>query len=107
MTFEELISRVAAQTIRPEATPAVVRSMLQAYSRVVSAALRTGEEVPMPDVGRLRVKHRPARNGRHPRTGEPLAIPARDVAEFVASPKFTAAMNGGVSRETPSAEAAE
>lgn len=100
MTFEELVSRVAAQSIRPEATPAVVRSMLQAYSRVVSAALRASEEVPMPEVGRLRVKHRPARNGRHPRTGEPLAIPARDVAELVPAAKFTAALNGDVSRET-------
>ena len=42
--------------------------------------------VPLPFLGRLKVSDRPARQGRNPKTGEPLTIPAKRAVKFVPAP---------------------
>jgi DNA-binding protein HU-beta len=69
----ELVDAVAeANDISKAKAKEVVNSILAA---IIEAAKR-GEEVAITGFGRFSIKERPAREGRNPRTGEALKIPA-------------------------------
>jgi DNA-binding protein HU-beta len=73
MNTTELVDAVAeANDISKAKAKEVVNSILAA---IIDAAKR-GEEVAIVGFGRFSVKERPAREGRNPRTGEALNIPA-------------------------------
>jgi DNA-binding protein HU-beta len=57
---------------------------LDGFITVISTALRKGEEVKIAGFGTYSVTERAASQGRNPRTGEPIKIPASR------SPKFKA-----------------
>ncbi|MCR5563619.1 MAG: HU family DNA-binding protein [Desulfovibrio sp.] len=82
MTKAELISRVkdSAALSADEST-----AFFHAFLYIVTAELVAGNEIPLPGFGRFSVKARPARNGRNPRTGEPLEIPACKTTKFTAA----------------------
>jgi len=61
----------------------------EAYHAILIEALVNQDEVTLHGIGTLRIKHRPERTGRNPRTGEPLVISARKAINF----KATAALN--------------
>lgn len=54
----------------------------KALYAAIREALAQGEEVRLPGVGVLKVKTSPARTARNPRTGEPVAVPARNHVRF-------------------------
>lgn len=60
---------------------------------VIAAELKAGGEVALPGVGKLKVTRLPARQGRNPRTGEPLAIPSRKKAVLAMSKELKDMMN--------------
>ena len=75
----ELVDAVAeANDISKAKAKEVVNSILAA---IIDAAKR-GEEVAIVGFGRFSVKERPAREGRNPRTGEALNIPASKALSF-------------------------
>jgi DNA-binding protein HU-beta len=79
MNTTELVDAVAeANDISKAKAKEVVNSILAA---IIDAAKR-GEEVAIVGFGRFSVKERPAREGRNPRTGEALNIPASKVLGF-------------------------
>ena len=51
---------------------------------VIMDGLARGESVSIAGFGPFTVKHRPARQGRNPRTGEPIEIAASTVPSFKA-----------------------
>lgn len=51
----------------------------------VTAALKRGDEVSIAGLGIFATKMRPARQGRNPRTGENIEVPAMRVPKFRAS----------------------
>ena len=55
------------------------RKFLEELERVARRELREGGKFLIPNLAKLAIEHRPARQGRHPTTGEPLRIPARRV----------------------------
>ena len=60
-------------------------SMVKHDAKVIAAELAAGGEVPLPHIGKLKVRDVAARAGRNPATGEPVQIPAkRKVALVVA-----------------------
>ena len=59
--------------------------MVDAFFSVISDALVSGDDVKLPGFGSFEVKHKTARPGRNPRTGEEVMIPARRVVTFRAS----------------------
>src|SRR5512143_1805512 len=79
MTQQQLIDHVMTATglSRDAATKAV-----QAVLQGITTALGQGEEVRLTGFGTFSVAARPAREGRHPRTGEPMAIAASRAARF-------------------------
>ena len=75
----ELADAVAeANDISKAKAKEVVNSI---FAAIIEAAKR-GEEVAIAGFGRFSVKERPAREGRNPRTGEALNIPASKTLGF-------------------------
>jgi DNA-binding protein HU-beta len=62
-------------------------------ARIYERTLLTGEEVTVPGVGKLKVVTKAARNGRNPKTGEAIQIPAKRVVEFTPSAEFKASVS--------------
>ncbi len=54
----------------------------KAFYAAIREALAQGEDVRLPGVGVLKVKTSPARTARNPRTGEAVAVPARNHVRF-------------------------
>lgn len=67
---------------------------LQSFSSVAAAELLAGGEVPLPDLGKLKVRTINARTGRNPRTGEAIDIPAGRKVVFTPGKNFKEAFHG-------------
>ena len=86
-----LIETVAANAglTNADATKAV-----QALLSGITAALGRGEEVRIAGFGGFEVTERAAREGRNPKTGEVVAIPASKEAKFKPAKALRDAVNG-------------
>lgn len=62
-----------------------VEHVLKELGVAVQAALKTGNEITLPGIGKLSVKQRAARTGRNPGTGKEIKIPAKKVPHFSAA----------------------
>jgi len=60
----------------------IIAAVLDALGEVAGKALAGGDEVPLPGIGKLEGKQRPARRGRNPKTGAPIDIPASPGVAF-------------------------
>jgi nucleoid DNA-binding protein len=81
MTKTELVDYVAERVQLPKyQTKAVVTSVLQG----IMDALRTGDTVALRGFGSFRLRRRPPRVGRNPKTGDRVQIPAMQVPRFTA-----------------------
>lgn len=69
--------------------------LLETLCAVIADALLRGGEVPLPYLGKLKVKKTVAREGRNPRTGAVLTIPARRKAVLAEGKSFREALNSG------------
>ena len=58
---------------------------VDAVFEALTKALAGGEEVQIAGFGKFEVRHRPARMGRNPRTGEPVQIQASKAPAFKAA----------------------
>ena len=64
------------------------KDMIDAFFDLVSASLVEGDDVKISGFGNFQIRTKAPRPGRNPRTGEPVAIEARRVVTFHASPKL-------------------
>ena len=79
MNKRELCARVAdATSLSAVDADAAVNAVLS----TVAGALAAGETVTIAGFGTFSTRHRPARQGRNPRTGERIAIPASKAPAF-------------------------
>lgn len=81
MTKSELAARVAEKLSVSKAT---ADASVNALFEVIGDAMAIGESVSIAGFGTFSVKERAAREGRNPRTGEPITIAATKVASFKA-----------------------
>ena len=90
MTKQEFIDRVATKTglSKKEAGEAV-----EAVLNEIETTLKSGGEISFTGFGKFHVAERGARQGKHPRTGEPIQIPASRVPRFSAGAKLKQAVN--------------
>lgn len=90
MKKSELVEAVMieADLNRREATAAV-----SAYCGVIERALKQKEAVSLVGFGTFRVANRPARNGRHPKTGEVIKVRASLSPVFKAGKTLRDAVN--------------
>lgn len=86
MTKRELIEK-ALETARNarerNLTLTDMGAALDSLCEVAAAELLGGGEVPLPKLGKLKVREMAAREGHNPRTGEILNIPAGKKVVFV------------------------
>ncbi len=59
----------------------------------IAGALKDGDEVRLPGFGTFSVRQRKASEGRNPRTGEPIQIPASKLPKFKAGKILKEALN--------------
>lgn len=91
MTKTELIAKVAeANEITKKQAAAVVDSVLSTVVDAVSA----GDAVSLFEFGTFSVKHREARQGRNPATGEAMEFAASNTPVFKAAKAFKDKVNG-------------
>ena len=81
MNKTELIQRIAEET---NVSSSEAQKHFEAFERVVTEALKNGEEVRITGFGKFSVRERKAREGRNPQTGEKIKIAAQKVPAFSA-----------------------
>ena len=85
MTKAELVDQVAETVQLPKnKTDAVITRFLQG----IMEALHAGDRVELRGFGSFRLRHRQAREGRNPRTGDTVQIVAKAVPTFAAGKTF-------------------
>ena len=90
MNKAELIDAVAAEAGLSKADAG---RAVDAVVDSVSSALSKGQQVSVVGFGTFSVKHRAARSGRNPRTGETIQIAASNVPGFKAGKALKDAVN--------------
>ena len=85
MNKKELIQKVSKESNK---TQNDVSEILESLGKVIKEEVKKGEEVKVVGFGKFSLAHRKERTARDIRTGEPVKVPARDVAKFKASKNF-------------------
>ena len=91
MNKTELIAAVAERSGHTKHDTAV---MMDTVFTVIEESLLNGSEVKVPGFGKFAVKHREARVGKDPRTGEEKEFPTKRVAVFRPAKPLKDALNG-------------
>ena len=85
MNKTELIEKVAKESaVSKSAAEQVVNSVFAAMTE----AMKSGDKVALAGFGTFAVTERAAREGRNPKSGETISIPARKVVKFKAGSKL-------------------
>lgn len=81
MTKAELVEKVAERIdLTKKQTEVIVNTVFQS----ITEALANGDKVELRGFGSFRVRHRDSREGRNPKTGATVFIPAKKVPFFKA-----------------------
>lgn len=81
MNKTELVAAIAEKT---ELSKKDAEKALKAFTDVVADELKKGEKIQLVGFGTFEVAERPAREGRNPKTGESMKIPASKAPKFKA-----------------------
>lgn len=100
MTKSELISGLAAEN--PHLRGADIEIIVSTIFAEITAALARGERVELRGFGAFTVKHRDARTGRNPRTGETVPVDEKSVPFFKAGKELRERVNAPRSDDVPS-----
>ncbi len=79
MTKADLVESVAKEA---EMTKKDAEQLVEIICDNIVGTLNKGEKIELRGFGSFRVRERNARQGRNPKTGEPVSIPAKRVAYF-------------------------
>jgi integration host factor subunit beta len=93
MTKSELTADLAAAN--PHLTGRDVELIVATVFDEITAALARGERVELRGFGAFTVKHRDARTGRNPRTGEAVPVDEKAVPFFKAGKELRERVNRG------------
>ena len=86
MTRSELIIRLAAHPHFAQLTAKDAELSVKAILEGMSEALAKGNRIEIRGFGSFTLNYRPPRNGRNPKTGETVPVPAKRVPRFTANP---------------------
>ncbi|MAZ79548.1 MAG: DNA-binding protein HU [Gammaproteobacteria bacterium] len=90
MNKSELIDAIAKST---DSNKAEAGRALEAVLGAITSTLQSGEKVTIPGFGTFEVRHRNARMGRNPQTGESIQIKASNTPGFKAGKALKDALN--------------
>ncbi len=92
MIKSELIQRISAAN--PHLYHRDVERIVNVIFEEIVNALSRGDRVELRGFGAFTVKHRPAREGRNPRTGEPVPVQEKYVPFFKTGKELRDKLNG-------------
>lgn len=90
MNKQELIEAVSSKT---DASKALLGEILDATLESIKKAVAKGDLVQLIGFGSFGASKRAARDGRNPKTGERIRIPASKTVKFTPGKKFKDAVN--------------
>lgn len=90
MSKDHLVKEIADQT---KLTKKEASQALDAILQVIGESLSQGEDISLVGFGAFKVSKREERNGRNPRTGDSITIPATKVVKFSAGKGLKEAIN--------------
>ena len=90
MNKGEIIKKVAQDC---DLSKAAAEKVLNSVMGVITDAMEAGDKVTLIGFGTFSVTERAAREGRNPRTGKKIKIPAKKVVKFKAGSKLADAVN--------------
>lgn len=90
MNKGELVEKVAKDC---EMSKTEADQVLNSILGAIAGAITAGEKVTLVGFGTFSVGERPAREGRNPKTGETIQIPAKKTIRFKAGSKLIDAVN--------------
>ena len=90
MNKNDLVAEVAANA---DISKSDAAKAVDAVLNSISGSLKGGQEVRLIGFGTFSVAHRRASQGRNPRTGEPIQIPASRQAKFKAGKGLKESLN--------------
>ena len=93
MTRSELIAAIAQRN--PHLYQRDVERIVTTIFEEISLALARGDRVELRGFGAFSVKHREARQGRNPRTGESVSVDAKAVPFFKTGKQLRERLNNG------------
>ena len=82
MTRSDLITQLSAA--HPHLTAKDVDLIVKTVLETLSNTLAQGERIEIRGFGSFGLNHRPPRNGRNPRSGETVLVPAKSAVHFKA-----------------------
>ncbi|MBC1221075.1 HU family DNA-binding protein [Nostoc sp. UCD121] len=85
MNKGELVDAVAAKT---NITKKQADEVISAFLSVITEAVANGEKITLVGFGSFERRERSEREGRNPKTNEPMTIPATKVPAFSAGKQF-------------------
>ncbi len=91
MNKTDLVAKVAELASLSKAD---ADKVIDAIFAAITGALKDGDDVRLIGFGYFSVAARAARDGKNPRTGEKIAIPASNAPRFVAGKALKDAVNG-------------
>jgi integration host factor subunit beta len=91
MTRSELIQQIASH--HPELTPKDIETIVSHILDKISSVLEKKGRVEIRGFGIFGILHRPPRNGRNPKTGKTVEVPAKDVPHFKAGKELRERVN--------------
>jgi len=94
MIKSELIVRLAEAN--PHLYQRDIERIVNTIIDTITEALARGDRVELRGFGAFSVKHRQARSGRNPRTGETVYVEAKSVPYFKTGKELRMRINGGV-----------
>lgn len=93
MTKSELVADLAAAN--PHLLQRDVEQIVAAIFDEITAALARGDRVELRGFGAFTIKHRGARTGRNPRTGDAVPVSEKSVPFFKAGKELRERVNNG------------
>ena len=90
MTKADLVERVAVEA---EMTKKDAEQLVEIIFDSITASLNRGEKIELRGFGSFRVRERNSRQGRNPKTGATVEIPAKRVAYFKPGKELTELIN--------------
>jgi DNA-binding protein HU-beta len=91
MTLADLIDHVSTEHGMPKTE---ARKVVDTIFTAITTVAASDQSVAIRDFGRFSVTSTPSREGRHPRTGEAITIPARRHLRFSPSKTVRSRLNG-------------
>lgn len=97
MLRSELVARLAEE--HPHLPLKRVEQAVDIIFEEICSSLERGDRVELRGFGAFSVRHRDARLGRNPRTGEKVSVPAKKVPFFKAGKELRMRINNGIDPE--------